>query len=167
MSKPDKKNKKSAAKPKKKSGKFTWILVLVSLVMIMVFKLGFLFFVIGILPSIVSFYIDATRSNLSFQTIFTCNLAGVLPFMAEMLKDGGGSGAIQAVIADTTNWLIVYSAAALGWLLVFVAPIISRAIITTLHDRQIARLERQQELLIGEWGEELAAYMKVNSAAAE
>lgn len=152
--------KKGAKDAKKKSGKTTVAMVFVTIVMVAVFKLGFLFFVIGILPSIVSYYIDATRSNLSFQTVFTCNLAGVLPFMADMLKGAGSNGAVQEVIGNSVNWLIVYGAAGVGWLLVFIAPMISQMLISAVHQRQIARLERHQRILVDEWGTELEAYLK-------
>ncbi len=155
-----KKSSKKDAKKKSGGGKTTLIMVLVTLVMIVVFKLGFLFFVIGILPSIVSYYIDATRSNLSFQTVFTCNLAGVLPFMADMLKAGGSNAAVQEIIANSVNWLIVYGAAGMGWLLVMVAPMLSQILINAMHQRQIGRLERHQRILVEEWGSELEAYLK-------
>lgn len=156
-----KKSSKSSGAKEKKSGsmKRTFLLVIVSIAMIVVFKIGFLFFVIGILPSIVSFYIDATRNNLSFQTVFTCNLAGVLPFMAQMLQEGADAAAIQQVISNTTNWLIAYAAAGLGWVLVLTAPMISQMLINTLHQRQISRLKRQQRILVEEWGSELEAYL--------
>lgn len=145
---------------KKKSGKATILMVITTIAMIIVFKLGFLFFIIGILPSIVSYYIDATRSNLSFQTVFTCNLAGVLPFMADMLRERGSNSAVQEIISNAFNWLIAYGAAGIGWMLVFIAPMVSQLLIGAMHQRQITRLERHQRILVDEWGSELEAYLK-------
>lgn len=162
-----KSSKKNAKGEKKKSsGKTTLLMVVVTMTMVVVFKLGFLFFVLGILPSIVSYYIDATRSNLSFQTVFTCNLAGVLPFMADMLKDHGSNSAVQEIISNSVNWLIVYGAAGVGWLLVFIAPMLSQILINAMHQRQIGRLERHQRILVEEWGSELEAYLKVETTKA-
>lgn len=156
-----KKTSKKGATKKSGSGKTTLIMVITTLVLVVVFKLGFLFFVLGILPSIVSYYIDATRSNLSFQTVFTCNLAGVLPFMAQMLQSqDSNNSAVHEIITNSVNWLIVYGAAGVGWLLVFVAPMISQMLINAMHQRQIGRLERQQRILVEEWGSELEAYLK-------
>jgi hypothetical protein len=152
------KKKKPAGKEKKKkkkSKKLTLVMILLSLGMVVVFKIGFLFFIIGILPSIVSYYVDATRNNLSFHTVFSCNLAGIMPFMAEMLRNGGSNAAAQAVLSDSLNWLVVYGGAGLGWGLVFIGPIIAQQLINTVNSRQTSRLKKQQRILLEQWGDEL------------
>ncbi len=155
-----KKKDKEKNKGKKKTKSITWLLVVLSILMAVVFKLGFLFFVIGMLPSIVSYYVDATRNNLTFQTVFTCNLAGILPFMAQMLTGDGGNAAVQNVITDATNWLIVYSTAGLGWVFILIAPLLSHNLVVAINKRQIGRLRAHQEELVSEWGSELESYLK-------
>lgn len=154
------KKAKKTLSAEKRSKKLTFLIVFICLIMVVVFQLGFLFFIIGMLPSIVSYYIDATRNNLSFQTVCTCNLAGVAPFMADIARSGASGIAIQQVLSNSVSWLIVYSAAAIGWILVFAAPIIAQLMINAIHTRQIARLEKQQRILKEQWGEELETYMQ-------
>lgn len=150
--------KKKSKTVKSKSKRTTWLIIIICIAMIIVFKAGFLFFIIGILPSIVSYYVDATKNNLSFQTVFTCNLAGILPYMVDMLQGKSIDAEVQAILSDSISWFVVYSAAAIGWMLVLTAPSLAQLIISTINKRQINRLEKQQKILRERWGDELEKY---------
>jgi hypothetical protein len=154
-------SKAASNEPKGKSSKKLVILLLIcSLVMVAVFKLGFIFFMLAMLPSVVAFYVDISRDRMNSQTVFACNLAGALPYMTQMLEEGVSSSAIQQVMTSTTSWLVIYASAGFGWLLIICMPICAQYFINTMHQRQIARLQRLQSRIVDEWGQEVSRFKK-------
>jgi len=147
--------KSTDGSPAKKSKKATILLVLVSLVMVVVFRLGFIFILLALLPTVVAFYIDLSKTRFTFHTVFACNLAGVLQFIPDIISSTSSSGSITQTMSNTTNWLIVYSSAGIGWVLVYAVPMAAQFFINNMHQRQISRLARMQGRIIEEWGKEV------------
>jgi 1,4-dihydroxy-2-naphthoate octaprenyltransferase len=54
------------------------LLILISLVLMGVLRTGFMFILIGLLPSVVAYYMDVSAERYSFKTIFACNLSAFL-----------------------------------------------------------------------------------------
>ncbi len=158
MAKQHKKSKEKGEVKKKRSNRATVLLVIVSVLLVAFLRTGFIFFILAVLPSFVAFYIDRSASRATFHTVFACNLSGALPFLGQIIRNGAAQAEIQTVMTDTTNWLIIYAAAAFGWLLVYAAPAFAQGFINMLHYNQIARLERMQRKITAEWGKEVASY---------
>lgn len=146
------KKKKEKKKPEGKKAPIL-LLVVFSLVMVVVFQLGFIFFLMSMLPTVVAYYVDNSRHQSTFHTVFACNLAGVLPYLAKMLTEDTPGSATSLIMTDASSWLIVYAGAGLGWVLVFAMPIAAEFFIRNLHRRQVLRLERMQARITEEWGE--------------
>lgn len=156
MSKKEKKTKKSSAKEKKKGSKMlTLMLIVCSLAMIVFWQMTYVMFVVGMLPSCVAFYVDRTQSHTLFHTVMPCNLAGVLPFIAELIATGNKTSSMQMMLGDVSVVLMMYSSAALGWLLVYGSPMFAGFVINALNERQIARVKHTQNKLVKEWGNEV------------
>ena len=153
---------KTTAKQEKKAP--VLLLVLFSLFMVIIFQLGFIFFLMSMLPTVVAYYVDNSRHQSTFHTVFACNLAGVLPFLSKMLQGSGPGNPTSLIMTDASNWLIVYLAAGFGWLLVFSTPVAAEFFIRNMHKRQVNRLERVQQRISDEWGAEVAD-IKIPSAA--
>jgi len=147
--------KPSSEAPQRKSKKATIFLVLLSLVMVVVFRLGFIFILLAMLPTVVAFYIDLSKSRFTFHTVFACNLAGVLQFVPQIVTSTASSGSVSQIMGNTFNWLIVYSAAGIGWILVYAVPMAAQIFINNMHQRQISRLERMQDRILEEWGRDV------------
>jgi hypothetical protein len=141
--------------PQRRSKKATILLVLISLVMVVVFRLGFIFILLAMLPSVVAFYIDISKGRYTFHTVLACNLSGVLPFVPEIISATSSGGSVSQMMSNTVNWLIVYASAGVGWILIYVVPMAAQAFIHTMHDRQISRLQRMQNRILEEWGNEV------------
>lgn len=155
MAKKDKKEKKK--KDKRGSAKVTAFLIIGSLLMIIFLQKTYILFVIGILPSIVAYYVDRTASRQIFHTVMPCNLSGVLPFVVELaIRQQNQSGALQSMLGDFTVLLIMYASAAFGWILVYATPHVASLVIEGLNHRQISKLNKSQQQLVQEWGEEVA-----------
>lgn len=145
-----------AGTPSRKMGK-KWkiLLILFSLTMMAVLRTGFVFVVIAMLPSIVTYYLDQSKGRFTFKTIFYCNISGLMPFLADLLRYGPGGGNLDAVMNAPSTWIIIYGAAAMGMLLISITPQIARMLIGSLHNTQVSRLQRSQEKILQEWGREV------------
>jgi len=158
MAKKDKKPKKNKKKDDKPgSARVTALLIVGSLLMIIFLQKTYILFVIGILPTIVAYYVDRTPSRQIFHTVMPCNLSGVLPFVVELaIRQQNQSGALQSMLGDFTVLLIMYASAAFGWILVYAAPHMASLVIEALNNRQIRKLKKSQQSLVNEWGDEVA-----------
>ncbi len=134
------------------------ILIIFSLVMMGLLRTGFVFFIIGMLPCIVAYYMDVTKQRYTFQSVFAANLSGMMPYVAKIIHAGHSSTLLQEVMGNATNWFIIYSSAIIGWLLVKVCPIIAHAMVTGMHQTQLVRFDWLQKKLEGEWGEEVKQF---------
>lgn len=143
---------------KKKGGTKTLLLITVTcLITIGIFKTGFIFFVIGLLPSIVAYYLDVGRSRTTFHTVFACNMSGLLPYITKLINNSStGGGYVTELMSDPLNWLQIYAAAGFGWLLVFATPLFAQFIISMFNTGQIARFQSMQDRIIKDWGPEVA-----------
>lgn len=161
--------KEKKAKKEKKKGSFLTTLMMItgSIGMILVFHTGFIFFVIGILPSIVAFYLDRTSKRNNYHTVLACNLSGVIPFMAQMLREGRSNAYTTELMSDAGNWLIIYASAGFGWILVYATPLFAQFLITMFHQGQIMRYEALQERIIKDWGPEVAHFFPKDTSEDE
>ena len=131
------------------------MLYLVCLGLMAVLRTGFLFVIMALLPTIVAYYTDTSKERYAFKTIFAMNLAGLLPSLGRMLRVGASSALLQSTMGDATNWLMIYGAAMVGWLLVEICPMIAQVLIIGLHQTQIGRLEKVKKKIETEWGAEV------------
>lgn len=131
------------------------ILIITGLLMAGVLRTGFVFLIIALLPSIVAYFTDVTSERYNFKSIFFCNLAGVLPHLTRMIGSGTSNAVMQQIMGSAQNWLVIYSAALVGWLLVEICPVASQIFMQWLHQSQISRLRRLQHKIESEWGPEI------------
>jgi hypothetical protein len=138
------------------------ILIIFCLVMVVFLRTGFVFFVIGMLPCIVAHYMDITKHRYTFRSIFAANLSGMLPFISRIIEQGPSSALLQETMGNAANWMIIYGAAFVGWLLVKLCPIVARQIVLGINRSQIKRYEWLQKKLESEWGPEVAQFSGEN-----
>jgi hypothetical protein len=151
----EKKAKKEKGKGKKSSTKLVVGMIIGSIAMIVLLKMTYLLFIVGMLPTFVAFYIDRTPSHYIFHTVMPCNLSGVLPFVVELAALGNHTSAMQQMIGDLSVLLIMYVSAGFGWILVYTSPHVASMVINGLNIRQVNRVKHTQISLEREWGTEL------------
>jgi hypothetical protein len=134
------------------------LLIVFSLVMMALLRTGFVFFVIGMLPCIVAYYMDVTKHRYTFQSVFAANLAGMMPFATRLIFNGPSSAALQEMMGNLSTWLIIYGAAFIGWLMVKVCPIAAQVMVIGMHQTQILRYDWLQKKLEAEWGNEVKQF---------
>jgi hypothetical protein len=134
------------------------MLIIFSLTLMVFLRTGFVFFVIGMLPCIVAYYMDVSKHRYTFQSVFAANLAGITPFISKLIFHGPSSTMLQDMMGNFSTWLITYGAAFIGWLLVKVCPMIAQAMVHGMHQTQILHYDWLQKKLESEWGEEVKQF---------
>lgn len=152
-----------AAKPDPlKRGKMRFkhklFLFLFSFLMMVFLRTGFIFFVIGMLPCIVAYYMDVSKHQYTFKTIFAANMSGMMPFIIRIIKEGPSSSLLQELMGSSFTWVVAYGSAIMGVLLVKMCPMLAQAMVKGMHQSQIKRYEWVQKKLEGEWGPEVAQF---------
>lgn len=136
--------------------KHKFMLMLFSLLLIVVIRQGFVFFVIGMLPTIVAYYMDVSKQRYTFRSVMAANLSGMLPYLALIIRDGHAMSLV--IMGQSGTWFTVYGAALIGWLLVLVCPMLAQSMVLKVHQAQLARYSQLQKKLEGEWGPEVTQF---------
>lgn len=143
----------------RKMGKGTLTLFIVMGIMSVVFiKSTFLFLLIAIIPSFAAYYGDLSEARRYYQSVIACNIAGMASYMAQLIASGNTWNAFENMATDMTTWLVIYTYAGLGYLLVWLCPIIAEMIIDLSQQSKIRRLEAMQKRLVFEWGPEIETH---------
>jgi hypothetical protein len=143
-------------KEKKKGGKLKRALLYIAGAVLMVMiRLGFLFVLLGLLPSIVASFTDHTPRKDAFKTVLACNLAGMMPFLVSMVRRHGDFGTFQTIMTDPSVWLVVFSCAFGGFVLIFVCRYIAYLMLGITYQGELMVLENVQKKLLEEWGPQI------------
>ena len=111
--------------------------------------------VAGALPTAVAILVDRHPRHYLARTVGAMNFAGVIPGALKMWEVGISFASLQQVIASPYQWLVMYGAAGLGWLLFFFIPPVVAMVLDIQFDDTKRRLEVRAKALIEEWGEEV------------
>lgn len=148
----------SSAGLRKMSFKHKLLLIVFSLLMMGLLRTGFVFFVIGMLPAIVAYYMDVTKMRYTFKSVFAANLSGMMPYITKIIHNGPSSTLLQEVMGNSMTWIIIYGSAMVGWMLVKVCPMVAQTMVAGVHQTQLKRYEWLQKKLEGEWGPEVKQF---------
>lgn len=141
-------------------GKKTQFLAVLLLIVLTPFlRYAMLVLILGLLPAFVASYVDNTRDRNLSRVVFSCNFAGVLPVIMKLFKRGITSDNTWATMMDPYSWLVMYGAAAFGWLLMWFFPQAVHFTLQLIQSNTIANLKNRQQIIVDEWG------MQVESAS--
>ncbi len=128
------------------------ILILLLVIMIAVASIpAAILLFIGLVPTLAAKFSD-TRSNGSIpKTVAFFNMAGIVPYMMDLIPIGQDMDAGMKVVSDSLTWLIIYGYAGIGWLVVFTVPVVVKAIQRKIIQRRLVIVDKQQEALKEEW----------------
>ncbi|MCK5284003.1 MAG: hypothetical protein KAJ86_00290 [Alphaproteobacteria bacterium] len=118
--------------------------------------------IIGLLPSFVSVFVDKSKKKITPITVGALNLAGCSPFLFELWVQGNTVGDAMRIIADPMSVVVMYSAAAVGYLLDWaVTGMISGFLYQKGIVRQDVIVNRQNEL-VSRWGKEVTGAIRLD-----
>lgn len=127
----------------------------VGLAIVSLSSMVLLFF--AMLPTIVAFIVDRSPQRYATFCVGGMNFCGTFPSLMDLW---GGAHTVNAsfdILTDVFALIVIYGAAAFGWMVYMGVPPVVGAMLTVFAQRRIQGLKSVQRQLIAEWGEELAA----------
>ena len=155
--------KQKAPEPQPKPGKkgaggYAFSLFGLILLGLMIFAAPALFlFVVGCIPALVAFIIDREPGRNAALTVAAANVAGVAPFVVELLMRGPTMVRAMGMLSDVFVIAVMFGAAAIGWGRVIGMPKVAAVYIEVTNETKIKLMRREQQRLVEEWGEEITA----------
>jgi hypothetical protein len=114
-----------------------------------------LLMVIGMAPSIVAFIVDKRPGKVTARAIGYLNLAGCLPYAIKLWTSQNTITGVLSLVGEPSALMIMYSSAAVGWMLNFIMTPIMMAYLVVQHELKARTIGNRQEQLIKEWGGEV------------
>ncbi len=117
---------------------------------------------IGMLPTLAALFADRTKRKSKAIAIGTMNMAGCSPFLFSLWMNGNGFGEAVEIITDFWPVVIMYLAAATGYLINWS---ISGVIASVLYQRGQARqktIKKLQKELVERWGPEVTGELSLD-----
>lgn len=110
-------------------------------------------FLVGMAPTLVALAIDRDREKYAAITVGSLNFCGVMPSALSLWFGLHTVDHALTLLSNPFNWLIMYFAAGLGWVLYHAVPPVVAIFLTMRSEREMEGLKERQQSLIAEWGE--------------
>ncbi|MCB9989630.1 MAG: hypothetical protein H6868_09930 [Rhodospirillales bacterium] len=157
------KQKKAASKVAgKKRDWRTGLFVTLGLIAAIVMLPTTVLLMVGMLPTLVAALFGKYGRGSIALTVGAMNLAGCSPFLFHLGLHGHSMQLAFELILDPLNIVVIYGAAALGYLINWS---LSGIVSTVIVQRSYARLEdikKHQEALVKRWGEEVTGELPLD-----
>lgn len=111
-----------------------------------------LLLLIGMAPSIVAYIVDKRPRKITTRSIGYLNFAGCLYYALKLWMEQNTITGVLELVSEPSTLMIMYSSAAVGWMLNFIMVPIMSAFLAVQHEAKIRSISRRQEDLIKEWG---------------
>lgn len=112
--------------------------------------------VVGLLPTATATLIERQGEHTATMTVGPLNIAGVVPLIIELFDGVATLDRALILLADPSNWLVMYGSAAAGWMLFYAIPPVVTAVVIYRSEQRLQSLRQQQEQLVEEWGQEVS-----------
>jgi hypothetical protein len=109
----------------------------------------------GLLPAVVAAVVDRREDKYAAYCVGGFNLSGVMPYLFSLWAHGDSMIALGHIASSPFSWLVMYGAAALGWLANYWGPQITMRVRRIRDRNEVARLRKRQEQILEEWGPEV------------
>ena len=110
----------------------------------------------GLLPTFVAYVVDKTPQKNAAFCVGGINICGVLPYLIDLWIGENSMDEAIKTLTDVFALVVMYGAAAFGWMLFQSLPPIVGAFITVLAQSRVSSLRSIQRKLIEEWGDGVA-----------
>lgn len=115
-----------------------------------------LLLLLGLLPTVAALLVDRDPGRHGAITVGCFNLCGIAPVLIPLWESGHTLDGTLVLLREPLNWLLMYGAAALGWLFFFVVPPAVAVFLAWRMQDRIRELKARQKTLTDEWGPEVA-----------
>ena len=118
---------------------------------------AFIILMVGLIPTIVAGLAGRMANSGGLHCLFGFNLAGILPVIAWLWREGNNMKTATQLLGDPLAWYAMYGAAMLGGAVAFVLPRIVALVYEQRAQRLIAAHRMRQQKMIEEWGLDLVS----------
>ncbi|MFA7429506.1 MAG: hypothetical protein WCZ23_05075 [Rhodospirillaceae bacterium] len=132
------------------------LIVIAGLVMVAFFMPTLLLLAFAMLPSFVALVVDRGPQRYGGVTVGGLNFAGVMPYLMDLWGGANDVPHALTILSDVFTLVVIFGAAAFGWLLYSATPGVMAAFIGLTSTRRISALRSRQQELLREWGPEVA-----------
>ncbi len=132
-----------------------WGLLLIIFIVVVTGALAFPTFIIlacGMLPALAAALIDHRPGRHASYCVIAANLAGIAPVLAALWSGGNSVALAMMLLSDVYVWLGMYSAAALGWAMIWLFTIITEIVLALRASLRVRKLYATREQMVAEWG---------------
>ena len=109
----------------------------------------------GLIPTMVATTVDRYRAKYLTRTVGFMNLAGLTPLVVQLWSDGLTMASVAKILSRPTDWLTMYGAAGIGWILFLGMPSVARVFVDIRADQLQRELKARAKSLVQEWGQEV------------
>jgi hypothetical protein len=147
----------------KKRGKLAFYTTIILLIAIAPFIIPTLELLLaGMLPTLVALFTDNDREHSSATAVGAMNFAGTTPFLIDLWMKGQNMGNVTQILAQPSNWLVMYGAAGVGLLIVFAVPQAIASLTFARSEVRLKILKENMEKLKATWGLDVATTKPLN-----
>ena len=114
----------------------------------------------GLIPTMAASLIDSYRAKYLTRTVGFMNLAGLAPLVVQLWSNGHSMAGVADILARPVNWLAMYGAAGIGWVLFLGMPSLARIFVDIRADQLQADLKARAARLVEDWGEDVTGKPK-------
>lgn len=114
-----------------------------------------LMLMLALMPTFCALVVAPSQGYYSALSIGALNVAGTWPFLLKLWTTGHNIANAMTIIINPYAWLVIYGAAAVGWMLCQWFPIFVSSFMSIFSARRLKEIERTQKKLIEEWGPEV------------
>ena len=118
----------------------------------------------GLVPTMVAALVDRYRARYLTRAVGFMNLAGVTPLVMQLWGEGHSMTGVANILARPVNWLTMYGAASIGWVLFLGMPSLARIFVDARADQLQHDFKARAARLIEEWGEDVTGKTKPPAA---
>ncbi len=111
---------------------------------------------VGMPPTVVAWIIDRSHQKSATYCVAGMNFCGLFPYLMDLWLGTHSLKAAGAIVTDVFALLVIYGAAAFGWMIFVAVPPVVGTFLTVMSQRRVAQLRTLQRDIIQEWGESVA-----------
>ena len=111
---------------------------------------------VGMAPTAVAIFIDRYPQKYAGISVAALNFAGVSPYLVDFVFGTASFGRAFELVSDVFVLVVIYGAAAAGWVLVMIMPPVAAIVLGVITDSRIQALRKDQRQLVEDWGGDVA-----------
>ena len=119
---------------------------------------------LGMLPTLVAWVIDRSEGKHATYCVSGLNFSGLFPFLIEVWFVNHSTDNAISILTDVFNLMIIYGAAAFGWLLYIAIPPVVTTFLSVMSQHRMTILKTTQKNIVEEWGENVASTIEAQQS---